>query len=106
MTLKFYGFDIIGIAKNGTEAIDMYKQFSVKPDIIILDNKMPGKNGIEIIKDILDINKNAKIVFATADRNTKKHAKELGITCSKEKPFSNQRLIDNIKKASSNQDSG
>ncbi|MFX1574929.1 MAG: hypothetical protein ACFFB0_19505 [Promethearchaeota archaeon] len=37
LILEMSGFQVIGIASNGNEAIDMFISFSNKPDIIILD---------------------------------------------------------------------
>jgi two-component system, OmpR family, alkaline phosphatase synthesis response regulator PhoP len=43
--LKAEGYEVV-TAKNGDEAIDKAKQH--KPDLIILDVMMPGKNGMEV----------------------------------------------------------
>jgi YesN/AraC family two-component response regulator len=104
MLLSAYGFDVIGTAKNGEEAVEMYEKFSVKPDIIIMDHRMPIKNGIEASKEILQINKNAKIIFASADTTIKEIANSIGVFSFKEKPFDNQKLIRNIKKALEKED--
>jgi len=99
MLLRASGFDVIGIAKNGKEAVEMYKNFPIKPDIIIMDHRMPIKNGIEASKEILSINSEAKIIFASADTTIKEIAESIGVLCFKSKPFSNERLIQNIEKA-------
>lgn len=44
---SFDGFRVIEILKNGQELIDYLKANNVKPDIILLDLKMPVLNGIE-----------------------------------------------------------
>ena len=55
--LTISGHDIQGIASNGEEAIKMFKSFSPeqKPDIILMDHRMPIKNGLETTKEILEI---------------------------------------------------
>src|SRR5574344_29006 len=40
----------IGILNEGTKVYEKLKK--LKPDILILDLKMPGKNGLEILKEI------------------------------------------------------
>ena len=50
--LKLNGYNVVGSAKDGEEAINMYNRFSTKPDIILMDHRMPIKNGIEATKEI------------------------------------------------------
>jgi len=44
---SFHGFTVMEILKNGQELIDYLQANNVKPDIILLDLKMPVLNGIE-----------------------------------------------------------
>ena len=69
--LKILGFNIVNTATNGEEAVNMYKSFSVKPDIILMDHRMPIKNGLEASKEILQIDKSSKIIFISADQTIK-----------------------------------
>lgn len=62
--LEKNGFDVIGEASNGLEAIEKYKL--LKPDIITMDITMPEMNGIEATKNIRKINNNAKIIMISA----------------------------------------
>ncbi len=43
-----HGWEICGEAANGNEALSLIR--SLKPDLVLLDIKMPGINGIEILK--------------------------------------------------------
>ena len=45
-------FEVVGEAPNGIKAYDMVKQ--VKPDILITDIRMPGMNGLELMKKLLE----------------------------------------------------
>lgn len=92
------GFEIIGMAKNGEEAVNMYKSFLKKSDIIIMDHRMPVKDSIEATREILQIDKIAKIIFASADITVEKLAISSGALSFKIKPFDNECLINNIKK--------
>jgi len=97
--LKILGFNIVNTATNGEEAVNMYKSFSVKPDIILMDHRMPIKNGLEASKEILQIDKSSKIIFISADQTIKKSALALGALDFIGKPFTMKILIDSIKKA-------
>jgi len=99
MILENAGFQIIGSANNGEDAIKMYKSFSLKPEIILMDHRMPIKNGIEATIEILQISNNSKIIFASADNSVKKKALSIGATSFLEKPFELKTLISEIDKA-------
>lgn len=52
---------IVGEAKNGQEALDLYH--ALKPDLIITDIQMPVMNGIELIKAIRQVSKSQPIII-------------------------------------------
>ncbi len=62
--LEKNGFEVIGEASDGNEAIQMYKELS--PDVVTMDITMPGKNGIEALKEIVAFHPEAKIVMCSA----------------------------------------
>ena len=97
--LIFKGYEIAGIANNGEKAVFMFKSFSEKPKIILMDHRMPIKNGIETIKEILQIDTNPKIIFMSADESVKEEALAMGAFCFVDKPFDIKLLITSIKKA-------
>jgi len=95
--LSFWGFQIIGVAKNGQEAVDKFKLFSEKPDIIIMDHRMPIKSGIDATKEIISLGKNPKIIFASADKTVREEALSIGAADFIEKPFDFEELVKKIK---------
>ena len=97
--LEEIGYDVAGIAKNGEEAVSMYKQFVKKPSITIMDHRMPVKNGIDALKEILQFDNNARVIIASADTSVKQKALSLGEYSFKQKPFDIDYLLSNIKKA-------
>ena len=58
------GYEIAGEASNGTEAIKKYKE--LQPDLVTLDITMPEKDGLQALKEIKNINKNANVVMCSA----------------------------------------
>ena len=50
--------------ENGKEAIDKAREF--KPDLILLDVRMPKIDGLEVAKEVRKFNKLTKIIFVTA----------------------------------------
>lgn len=57
------GFTIVAEASNGRDALNYYIQ--TKPDIITLDIIMPDMDGISTLKEIMRINKQAKVIMCT-----------------------------------------
>ncbi len=97
--LKFKGYSVVGKAKNGQEAVDSFKLLNDKPDVILMDHRMPVKNGLEAAKEILDFDHDTKIIFASADKTVRDEAMALGVMSFKNKPFTLEQLFSNIEKA-------
>ena len=51
-------------AQNGEEALNRLKENS--PDLIIMDIKMPGRNGIDVLKEIKSIDPKSLVIIMTA----------------------------------------
>lgn len=58
------GFDVVGEAENGQQAIEKSKE--LRPDIVILDVVMPVKNGIEAAREISSMENAPKVVMCTS----------------------------------------
>ena len=101
--LQLNVYNVVGSANDGEEAVNMYNRFSSKPEVILMDHRMPIKNGIEAAKEIFQnsIDIKPKIIFVSADRSIKETALSIGVTSFKNKPFSLERLFNNIEKAAS-----
>jgi DNA-binding response OmpR family regulator len=61
--LEDEGFTV-ELAKNGEEALEKIPDF--KPDLITLDIKMPGMNGIEVLKRVREKDRKLPIVLCSA----------------------------------------
>ncbi|TFG07727.1 MAG: response regulator [Promethearchaeota archaeon] len=98
MILKTSGYRVIGKANNGDEAVRLYRNHANELDIILMDHRMPIKNGIEATREILGINNHTKIIFTSADKSVKKQALLLGAISFLEKPFSFADLVKEIER--------
>lgn len=69
---------LVFAALNGEEAISITKK--ERPDIVLLDIKMEGMDGIAVLKHLKGFDKNLKIIMVTAleDRDKMDEACKLG----------------------------
>lgn len=56
-------FEIVGTASNGNEVVELAKQ--LKPDIILMDIKMPEKSGIHALQAINALSIQTKVIMLT-----------------------------------------
>ena len=101
MMLKVFGFEVSSIASNGKEAIEFYESLPKKPDVILMDHRMPVKNGIDATLEILKNGSRTKVIFTSADNSIKKKALEIGASSFIAKPFNVQQLHEEIKRVTS-----
>jgi two-component system cell cycle response regulator CpdR len=102
VTLARTAEDCLKIYSDSLHREQMEKKIlrDVQPyDVVILDYKMPDRNGLEVAKEILAINSRQRIVFVSAfvRKWLYDSLKELNIPVEfLQKPVLNQVLIDNI----------
>jgi two-component system response regulator YesN len=63
---KSLDMEIVGVAHNGIEALQMVQQFN--PDILITDIRMPGCDGIELIRRAKELDCNLEIIIISGYR--------------------------------------
>jgi len=62
--LEKLGYKVL-LAKDGKEALQIYRAFGSSIDIVILDVAMPGLSGIETFRKLCDINPHIKVLFCS-----------------------------------------
>ena len=92
------GYEVVANAENGVVAIEMAKLH--KPDLAILDVKMPLVDGITAAQEIIEI---APVLMLTAfsQRELVERARDAGVMAYVVKPFSINDLIPAIEIATS-----
>lgn len=92
------GYEVAGEASNGNECVQLYQD--LKPDLAIVDITMPQKDGIAAVKEIIEIDPNAKIIMCSALGHQNKiiEALEAGARDFIVKPFEPQRIIEAVKR--------
>ena len=86
------GITVFG-ACSGEEAVNLFKSMKHRPDAIIMDHRMPGKDGIETTKEILKLDPRVPIIFSSADESVREAALAAGAVSFWSKPFSVTLLV-------------
>jgi two-component system, chemotaxis family, chemotaxis protein CheY len=96
--LSSNGYEIVGEAGNGVEAVKLYQQ--LKPDLVTMDITMPEMDGIEALKEIKKIDPNATVVMCTAmgQKNMVVEAIQAGAKDFIVKPFQPDRVLEAVGK--------
>ncbi|MCK1999923.1 response regulator [[Brevibacterium] frigoritolerans] len=97
--LKKNGYEVIGEAGNGVEAVEQYQELN--PDIVTMDITMPEKNGIEALTDIIALNPEAVVIMCSAmgQQNMVQQALEAGAKDFIIKPFKPDRVLEAFTKS-------
>lgn len=94
-TSKFFKklFKSVDVASDGQEALDMYRDN--KYDIVITDILMPNMDGLELIRNIRNINEKQEIIINSAYTETefKEEANRYNITSYIRKPIQMNEIV-------------
>ncbi|MEO5832153.1 MAG: response regulator [Nakamurella sp.] len=92
------GYDVVGEAGNGEQAVALATE--LKPDLVILDVKMPKKDGIDAASEITEA-QIAPVVILTAfsQRDLIERANDAGAMAYLVKPFTKSDLLPAIELA-------
>jgi two-component system chemotaxis response regulator CheY len=100
--LESAGHEVVGLAKDGKEAMELYVKF--KSDLVFLDVLMAGMDGISSLKGIMKENPSAKVIMVTAlgHEAKRKETMDLGASGFIKKPFTKDEIIAEVERVLSN----
>jgi len=86
------GFDVVGETGRGDHAITLVEEH--RPDLAILDIKMPGLDGVSAAREITARHKVAVLVLtAFSQRDLIEDARDAGVSAYLVKPFRREELL-------------
>ena len=91
--LSMYDVKVLGIGKNGKEAVELYKKF--QPEIVFLDVLMPEFDGLYGLEKIREYDPESKVIVVTAsiDTVTRKELVERNASAVIWKPFDMKKVL-------------
>lgn len=89
--------ELIGLAQNGLEAYDMILDHS--PDIVLTDIKMPGMNGVELIKEVVETDFSTQFIILSGygEFEYAKEAMKYGVRHYILKPCDEQEILESLR---------
>lgn len=97
--LEANGHTVVDVASDGEEAVRKYRDMKEKPVVIIMDQRMPIKDGVSATQEILSMDPGAQIFFGSADLHIEKEALAAGAKGFLLKPFRIEELLSAISEA-------
>jgi len=87
---------VIASAYDGAEAVTLFNNLNPRPDILLMDYRMPIKDGVSATREITDIDPNIKIIFLSADETAREQAFAAGASSFLVKPVRFMHLLKTI----------
>ncbi len=91
--LEIAGHDVVEHAFDGQDAVEKFSRLSQQPDIIIMDHRMPTKNGVDATLELRTISSTIVILFVSADESIRNTALEAGAIGFLVKPIRSKEFI-------------
>lgn len=96
MVMDVKEIKLCGLFETGEELLSYLKEHTI--DAVFLDIEMPGVNGLQLSQDILNLDENIEIIFATAFNQYAIEAFELQAMDYIMKPLTEERLGKTIRR--------
>lgn len=93
------GVPVSFVADDGIDALAMFKECRPKPQIVLMDNRLPGMNGIDVTKAIIKSEPDTLVIFLSGDSGVRDEAIEAGAFRFLEKPAGIRDIIEAIESA-------
>ena len=88
--------NLVSELSSGINVLEEYTK--INPDVVLLDMAMPKKDGISVLKEIIEFKSNAKVIMISASdsHETVKECLKIGAKAYILKPFNFQNILDII----------
>jgi CheY-like chemotaxis protein len=101
--LRRKGYTVV-LAESGQKGLELFRR--EHPDVIVLDLKMPGMDGLTVLQEVRKLNPKQPVIVLTGagTAEVEQQVRALGVTEYVEKEFSLDRLGEALKRILNNHD--
>ena len=92
------GFDVVGVAATGTEALARFP--AARPQVLVLDLQIPGPNGVEVTAEVIRQDPSARVLIlsASGEQQDVLEAVKAGATGYLVKSASREELLEAVRR--------
>lgn len=99
MLIKSLGMQVSFVAGDGDAGVKAFRASARPPDVVLIDHRMPIKNGLDAMREIRLFYPAARFVFVSADMDVKAEAIAAGARVFLTKPAGMREIADALTKA-------
>lgn len=96
--LELKGIRICFTAYEGRDAVRQFREHNPRPRIVLMDYRLPTINGIETMKEMLQLDGGTKFIFISADASVMEEAMMHGAAMFLVKPVNMKDVICAVEK--------
>lgn len=93
------GVPVSFVAVDGVDALAMFKESAPKPQVVLMDNRLPGMSGIDVTKEMIKAEPDTLVIFLSGDTGVRDEAMNAGAFLFLEKPAGIQDIMIAIESA-------
>ncbi len=83
-------------ALDGPEAIEKFKNANPRPGVLIIDYRLPSMSGMDLMREVLAIEPDTKVIFVSGDDSIQKESVDAGATIFLKKPANIKLITDTV----------
>lgn len=92
------GFEVVGTAADGQAGVEKFKELHPKVDLVTMDITMPRMDGVTALQQIMDFDKDARVVMISAlgKNDLVKNSLMIGAKNYIVKPLDRKKVLERI----------
>jgi two-component system, chemotaxis family, chemotaxis protein CheY len=96
LLFKRRGIPVAFVAYDGPEAVEKLKSANPKPAVVIIDFRLPSMSGIDVMREMLALAPETRVIFISADDSIRNEAIGAGADVFIKKPASLKVMTETI----------